>query len=186
MFLQQDALERMVSNMKVVFDAMLFITLYSGVVLLNPDLSNVLSNIVASVAGATVLAYFRRDRDYKEIFFKSACAAISGYVIGALLVRWYNVEAVEYKFAFFFFASLLSLFLLRGLVAVTEQNASGFIISIIQKFAPAAGYKIVPTDSPNADLGDRPAMIASETKIKVQKDGEAEVIAEKQILKKDG
>jgi hypothetical protein len=184
MFLHENLLEKMVSNMKLVFDAMLFLTLYSGVVLLNPESSNVVANLIASIAGATTLAYFRRDRDYRELFFKSASAAISGYVVGALLVRWYDIETQEYKFATFFFAALLSLFLLRGLVSVTDQNANGFIISIIQKFIPPiSGYKIVPTDSPNADLGTRPTLI--ETKVKVKKDGDSEVIAEKKIHEKE-
>lgn len=176
--------EKMISQLKLVFDVTAFLLIYlGGILAFNIDKVNALTIVGASAAGAFVLVYFRRDRDYKEIFFKAGCASISGLVFGAVITKYYSMVAAEYIFATYFFASMLSVFFLKGLLAVTEQNASGFIISIIQKFAPAAGYKIVPTDAPNADLGQRPAVI--ESTIKVQKDGDASVIAEKKILEKD-
>ena len=178
--------EKMISQLKLVFDVTAFLLIYlGGILAFNIDKVNALTIVGASAAGAFVLVYFRRDRDYKEIFFKAGCASISGLVFGAVITKYYALEASEYVFATYFFASMLSVFFLKGLLAVTEQNATGIIISILQRFQPVNGsVSISPVaDAPN---GGEPPAIEAQTTIKVEKDGEAKVIAaEKKILEKE-
>ena len=134
--------------MKFTLDATFLIALYlGGVVVLNTDLTQTLIMIGAAVAGSIVLAYFRRDRDYREIFYKSVCSSISGLVTGAFITKYYEVESREYIIGIYFITSLLSLFFIKGLLSVVEQNASGFIITIFQRIlntGPANGLKITP------------------------------------------
>ncbi len=123
---------------------------------LNPGLEFIVTVLGASLAGAVVLAYFRRDRNHREIFFKTVCAAICGLVSGSILTRYYAVEPIEYVVAIYFFAGLLSLFFIKGLLSVTEQNASGLIVTVIQRILntqngtvridPAAPDTIIKTD----------------------------------------
>ncbi len=123
--------------MKAVFDFVFLTTLYiGGVITLETDWRYALVISSASVAGSIVLAYYRRDRDYKEIFFKSACASILGLVVGAVVTKRWEIESVEYLIGTYFFASLLSIFFIKGLLSFVEQNAVGMIITIAQKFLP--------------------------------------------------
>jgi hypothetical protein len=171
--------DKMFSQLKLILDVTAFVVIYlGGVAAFNIDTVNALTIVGASVAGALVLVYFRRDRDYKEIFFKAGCASISGVVFGSVISKYYALESSEYIFATYFFASMLSVFFLKGLLAVTEQNATGVIISILQRFQPVSGnLRISPvTDIPNSQ--DEPPVIEAQTTIKVQKDGEAKVIAD--------
>lgn len=133
-----------VRDMQFIFDVILLSSLYvGGIIVLNPDLKNILTVLGSSLAGAIVLAYFRRDRDYKEIFFKTACAAICGLVTGSTLIKYQEIAATEYAIAVYFLSGLLSLFFIRGLLFVTEQNASNFIVTIAQRFFKGG---IVETD----------------------------------------
>lgn len=166
---------RMVSDMKFVGDALILTLLWlGGVIALNTDIVYIATIAGASLAGSIVLAYFRRDRDHKEIFFKSACASMCGLVAGAVITRRWEVVAVEYTIAVYFFTSLLSLFFIKGLLAFTEQNASGLVISILQKIVNS---KTGGSLSLNQHDTEPPATVVK-TDIIVKKDGE---VIEKEI-----
>jgi hypothetical protein len=165
---------RILGTMKFSFEVIAFVVFYvGGAFALNTSFSYNITIVGASICGALVLAYFRRDRDYKEIFFKSACAAISGLVLGATLVRYYNFESIEYVIAVYFFASMLSLFLIRGLLAVTEQNATGFIVTVFQRILNTSGsntLNVTPHDTtpPITPLAGK----VLKTDIIIKKDGD--------------
>lgn len=126
--------ERVLSGMKFLFDMILMTALYfGGIVALNIEWRYVLTVAGASIAGAMVLAYFRRDRHTKEMFYRSASAAICGLVSGAGLAKWFAIHAIEYTLVLYFFSALLSLFFIRALVTITEDNAGNAVILILQK-----------------------------------------------------
>src|SRR5438270_5331610 len=103
--------DKMFSQLKLVLDVTAFVVIYlGGIMAFNIDTVNALTIVGASVAGALVLVYFRRDRDYKEIFFKAGCASISGLVFGSVISKYYVLASSEYIFATYFFASMLSVF----------------------------------------------------------------------------
>ena len=157
---------RAISEMKLIFDVILMAGLYlGGVFVLNTQIEYIITIMGASLAGAVVLAYFRRDRVHREIFFKAACAAMCGLVSGAVFSRYYQVESIEYIVAIYFFASLLSLFFIKGLLSVTEQNASGLIVTVIQRILNTNG-------SDNLKLRPNESDTVIKTDIVVKKDGE--------------
>ncbi len=135
----KDGFTNLIKNL---FDFCLLTSLYvGGILTLGTDWQYVLAISSASVAGSIVLAYFRRDRDYKEIFFKSACASILGLVVGAVSTKYYNIEATEYVIGVYFFASLLSIFFIKGLLSFVENNATQMVITVFQKFLPSGVVK---------------------------------------------
>jgi uncharacterized membrane protein YfcA len=152
---------------KTIFDFVFLTALYiGGIFTLNTDALYVVTIAGSSIAGSVVLAYYRRDRDYKEIFFKSACASICGLVVGAVITRWKEIDFIEYTIAIYFFASLLSLFFIKGLLAFAEQNASGMIVTIWQRVIGIQG-----------DRGAFPRVIP---------DGSSQVIKTEILVQKDG
>lgn len=131
--------EGMVGLIKTFLDGALMIALYIGGVLAlnmpvetfsNPEYFLTVAG--ASLAGAIVLAYYRRELSYKELFFKIGCASILGVVCGSIITAYFSVVTTPYILGSYFFSSLLAIFLIRALLSVTEQNASGFVITVIQ------------------------------------------------------
>lgn len=119
--------------MKFMADILLLTALYiGGAFALNTEVVYIATIALASISGSVVLAYFKRDRDRKEIFFKSAAAAMCGLVIGAIITRRYEITATEYVIGVYFFASLLSIFVIKGMLAFTEQNAADIVRNILQ------------------------------------------------------
>lgn len=86
-----------------------------------------------SLSGAVILAYFRRDSRKIEQVFKAICASISGMVIGAFIQEHFQIERPQNILAVFFFASLLSLVLLRSLLVITERNAGDILRDALQR-----------------------------------------------------
>lgn len=126
--------DKVISEMKFLADAIFMLTLYiGGALTLDLELRSVIVIVLASLSGAVVLSYFRRDRDYREIFYKSACAAICGLVCGAAIARYFQIEHVEYIIINYFLSALLSLFFIRGLLYVTEQNATNVLLVFLQR-----------------------------------------------------
>lgn len=157
---------RAFEEMKFILDALLMTGLYlGGVFVLNTQIEYIFTIMGASLAGAIVLAYFRRDRDHKEIFFKTACAAICGLVSGSVIARYYQVESMEYVAAIYFIASLLALFFIKGLLSVTEQNASGLIVTVIQRILNTQGSNLRISPHETADT-------VIKTDVVVKKSGE--------------
>ena len=140
--------EKLYMTLRMVFDVFFFTFLYiGGALTLEADYKSVITISGASIAGSAVLAYFRRDRDYKEIFFKSACASIVGLVMGAIITKRWEIDSTEYVVGVYFFASLLSIFIIKGLLTFTEQNAVGMVFTIFQKFLPSQnGTQLIKTE----------------------------------------
>lgn len=137
---------RILEHLKFTFDVFLITFLYiGGLFAISNEMLHTIIICGASVSGALVLAYFRRERNTKEIFFKSACAAISGLVCGVIVVRRWEITSIEYEIGAHFFSSLLSFFLIKGLLNVTEQNASGIVTTIIQRIFSVNGNQVNAT-----------------------------------------
>jgi uncharacterized membrane protein YfcA len=140
----------LLSEMKFIIDAMMLSLLYiGGVIALNTDLTYIVTIAGASIAGSVVLAYFRRDRDHREIFFKAACSSLCGLVTGAVITKRWEITAVEYVIAVYFSASLLSLFFIKGLLSFTEQNAQGLIVTILQRIINPQNGRLLPSVTPD-------------------------------------
>ena len=147
--------EKMLAILRTTLDAALIIFLYIGGVLtlnmpIDYHLIDILTVIGASLAGAVVLVYYRRELSYKEIFFKVGCAAILGVVCGSVITTYFNLHALPYVFAVYFFSSLLAIFIIRGLLSVTEQNATNIVITVLQtliRSAPRGLPQVTPNDT---------------------------------------
>lgn len=164
---------RVIDEMKLIFDALMLSALYvGGVLTLNDDVTYILTITGASVAGSVVLAYFRRDLNHREVFFKAACSSLCGLVAGAVITKRYEIKDVEYIVAIYFFGSLLSLFFIKGLLSFAESNASNVIITILQRFIPPANNKNDPRSPLSITPSDDEQATVVTTEIEVSKDGE--------------
>lgn len=153
MILQRYGTDKMFALLRSTLDVALIIFLYIGGVLalnmpIDYHLTDILTVAGASLAGAVVLAYYRRELSYKEIFFKVGCAAILGVVCGSVITTYFDLHALPYVLAVYFFSSLLAIFIIRGLLSVTEQNATSIVVSVLQTLirAPRNGLpQVTPT-----------------------------------------
>lgn len=87
-----------------------------------------------SFSGSIILAQIKRENSVVEQCYKILGSSISGLIFGAMLAKWRNIVEVEYLLGTFFFTGMLSLFFVRSIVKITEQNSDGVTVTIFQTF----------------------------------------------------
>lgn len=116
------------------FDAVvLCMTFIYTSMLVDADLDSLMIAVGGSVAGAVMLAYFRRDSTKFEQFFKVIASAIGGLVLGTVLQKYFNIEAREYRLGLFFGSSMLAVVVLGSLLSLTENNVSDMLKGVLQR-----------------------------------------------------
>lgn len=88
----------------------------------NVDWPFVVVAIGGSVSGSIVLGYFRRDKRRIEQFLRSACAAISGIVIGTVVDELLALGNAKLSLGIFFASGFVSLAILRATLQITERH----------------------------------------------------------------
>ena len=127
---------------RITFDILLMAFLYiGGAITLNVNWTYLVIIIFASLSGAAVLSYFKREREVKEIVYRAGCAALCGLVVGAAITRYLDTQFAEYVLATYFLSSLLSLFFIGSLLAITEKNATNVLLGILQRLLNTAQPK---------------------------------------------
>lgn len=89
--------------------------------------------ILGSFSGAVVLAYFDKYTTFVSLILKILISAISGVFVGAFVIRYRQIEAIEYIGFVFFISSLLSLIFFRALVNFWRENSKNVIVLLFQR-----------------------------------------------------
>jgi len=117
-----------------IFRVLLFIAFFiSEILALNIDTRYALIALLGAVGGGIVLTYFERIATLADRLVKIIIASISSLFISPALIKYYGIESLEYDALIFFLMSLLSVFILKALIAVTKQNASDIFINVFTR-----------------------------------------------------
>jgi hypothetical protein len=80
-----------------------------------------------ALGGGMVLSYMKPTKFWVERLIKIVLSATSAIFIAPAFIHYYNITSKEYIALIFFIISMLSLFILRALINLTEQNATSVI-----------------------------------------------------------
>lgn len=124
--------------LKVMFFIILFI---SDILILNIDARYAILAVIGSLSGGLVLTYFEKPSNLIDKIVKVLVSGISSLFLSPAFIKWREIESVEYAGLTFFIMSLLAVFFLRALIAVTKKNVGDIITNVFTKFVSVKEIK---------------------------------------------
>lgn len=118
------------------FDAIsLTLIFVFNALILDPEWLSIALAVGGSLSGAMMLAYFRRDNTFWELFLKVCSSAIGGLVLGTVLQEYLNIEPPAYKLGLFFFSSLLALGTIGAMLSIADKNLAAVLKAVLQRLS---------------------------------------------------
>lgn len=114
-----------------IFKVLTFISLFlAETIILNISGEYAALAVGGSLAGGVALAYFKPSKYWLDRLIKVLLSAVSALFLAPAFIKFYNIESREYTALVFFAMSLISLFVLRALINLTEKNASDVLKNV--------------------------------------------------------
>ena len=88
--------------------------------------------IVGSLGGSLVLSYFRREEKFETVF-KVLVSTIGGVFVGTAIIKYFELESLEYLGVVYFLTSFQLLIFLKAYLVFTESNALNLIKAFFQR-----------------------------------------------------
>lgn len=90
-----------------------------------------------SLAGAVILAYFRRLDDRWELGYRTLAATLAGVIFGSAGIRYFDIQTTEYVLSFYSGSGLILIFIIKALLAIGDGSLKGMIETISYKLIDA-------------------------------------------------
>lgn len=118
-------IEIMLAN---IFKVCLFIAFFIfDIIFLDIPAKDAAIAVGGAFTGAMVLGYIKREKNWIERIIKTICSAAAALFIAPAFLQYYEITKSAYVGLVFFTVSIMSLFILRALINLTEKNAATVI-----------------------------------------------------------
>lgn len=101
--------------------------------ILKIDWTIVLIAFLGSVVGTAGLLYARRLEDRQEMAWRGGVSTSSGVILGSFGVWYLNLEAIPAQLLIYWLMGLISIFVIKSLVFISETNMTEGIKKVIEK-----------------------------------------------------
>lgn len=123
------------SAVKGLYTILLAALLFTDAVFLGLDREQIIIALIGALSGSFLLQRFRQPKNgWYEKGVNVFSSAIAGLFIGAAVVRYFSIEAIQYMGAAFFLTSFLVLIFLKALFSVSESNAKGIVTTVLRGY----------------------------------------------------
>lgn len=116
------------------YTVLLTALLLTDAVFLGLGQEQIIVALIGALSGSFLLQRFRKATGYFERAVNVFSSAIAGLFIGAAIIKYFNIEAIQYVGATFFLTSFLVLIFLKALFSVSESNAKGIVTTILRSY----------------------------------------------------